>query len=212
MKNIIFIAPPAAGKGTQSELLISKYGYEHISTGDLLRNEIKSGSDLGKELDSMMKSGSLISDEIVNGLLINALSNITKPFILDGYPRTISQALKLDEILASLNKSVDVVVYLDVEEELAMKRATGRLSCKSCNRIYHKYFSKPRVEGICDDCGSSLISRADDTPDTFKVRYDTYMSNTKPLLDFYSNKNILVKVDANKEADETFSEIEKVIG
>ena len=114
MKNIIFIAPPAAGKGTQSELLISKYGYEHISTGDLLRNEIKSGSDLGKELDSMMKSGSLISDEIVNRLLINALSNITKPFILDGYPRTISQALKLDEILASLNKSVDVVVYLDV--------------------------------------------------------------------------------------------------
>lgn len=212
MKNIIFIAPPAAGKGTQSELLISKYGYEHISTGDLLRNEIKSGSDLGKELDSMMKSGSLISDEIVNKLLINALSNITKPFILDGYPRTISQALKLDEILASLNKSVDVVVYLDVEEELAMKRATGRLSCKSCNRIYHKYFSKPRVEGICDNCGSSLISRADDTPDTFKVRYDTYMSNTKPLLDFYSNKNILVKVDANKEADETFSEIEKVIG
>lgn len=212
MKNIIFIAPPAAGKGTQSELLISKYGYEHISTGDLLRNEIKSGSDLGKELDSMMKSGSLISDEIVNRLLINALSNITKPFILDGYPRTISQALKLDEILANLNKSVDVVVYLDVEEELAMKRATGRLSCKSCNRIYHKYFSKPRVEGICDDCGSSLISRADDTPDTFKVRYDTYMSNTKPLLDFYSNKNILVKVDANKEADETFSEIEKVIG
>lgn len=212
MKNIIFIAPPAAGKGTQSELLISKYGYEHISTGDLLRNEIKSGSDLGKELDRMMKSGSLISDEIVNKLLINALSNITKPFILDGYPRTISQALKLDEILASLNKSVDVVVYLDVEEELAMKRATGRLSCKSCNRIYHKYFSKPRVEGICDDCGSSLISRADDTPDTFKVRYDTYMSNTKPLLDFYSNKNILVKVDANKEADETFSEIEKVIG
>ncbi|MCI7554981.1 MAG: adenylate kinase [Tenericutes bacterium] len=212
MKNIIFIAPPAAGKGTQSELLISKYGYEHISTGDLLRNEIKSGSDLGKELDSMMKSGSLISDEIVNKLLINALSNITKPFILDGYPRTISQALKLDEILASLNKSVDVVVYLDVEEELAMKRATGRLSCKSCNRIYHKYFSKPRVEGICDNCGSSLISRADDTPDTFKVRYDTYMSNTKPLLDFYSNKNILVKVDANKEADETFREIEKVIG
>ena len=212
MKNIIFIAPPAAGKGTQSELLISKYGYEHISTGDLLRNEIKSGSDLGKELDSMMKRGSLISDEIVNKLLINALSNITKPFILDGYPRTISQALKLDEILASLNKSVDVVVYLDVEEELAMKRATGRLSCKSCNRIYHKYFSKPRVEGICDDCGSSLISRADDTPDTFKVRYDTYMSNTKPLLDFYSNKNILVRVDANKEANETFSEIEKVIG
>lgn len=212
MKNIIFIAPPAAGKGTQSELLISKYGYEHISTGDLLRNEIKSGSDLGKELDSMMKSGSLISDEIVNKLLVNALSNITKPFILDGYPRTISQALKLDEILASLNKSVDVVVYLDVEEELAMKRATGRLSCKSCNRIYHKYFSKPKVEGICDDCGSSLISRADDTPDTFKVRYDTYMSNTKPLLDFYSNKNILVRVDANKEAKETFSEIEKVIG
>ena len=212
MKNIIFIAPPAAGKGTQSELLISKYGYEHISTGDLLRNEIKSGSDLGKELDSMMKSGSLISDEIVNKLLINALSNITKPFILDGYPRTISQALKLDEILASLNKSVDVVVYLDVEEELAMKRATGRLSCKSCNRIYHKYFSNPRVEGIGDNCGSSLISRADDTPDTFKVRYDTYMSNTKPLLDFYSNKNILVKVDANKEADETFREIEKVIG
>lgn len=212
MKNIIFIAPPAAGKGTQSELLISKYGYEHISTGDLLRNEIKSGSDLGKELDSMMKSGSLISDEIVNKLLVNALSNITKPFILDGYPRTISQALKLDEILASLNKSVGVVVYLDVEEELAMKRATGRLSCKSCNRIYHKYFSKPKVEGICDDCGSSLISRADDTPDTFKVRYDTYMSNTKPLLDFYSNKNILVRVDANKEAKETFSEIEKVIG
>ena len=175
MKNIIFIAPPAAGKGTQSDLLISKYGYEHISTGDLLREEVASGSELGLSISELMKSGALISDDIVNKLLVKALSATTKPFILDGYPRNISQAEKLDILLSELGKSADAVIYLEVDEELAMKRATGRISCPNCKRSYHKYFMKPKQDNICDNCGATLISRADDTEEAFKNRYNTYV-------------------------------------
>ena len=204
MKNIIFIAPPAAGKGTQSDLLISKYGYEHISTGDLLREEVASGSELGLSISELMKKGALISDDIVNKLLVKALSATTKPFILDGYPRNISQAEKLDILLSELGKTVDAVIYLEVDEELAMKRATGRIS-------YHKYFMKPKQDNICDNCGATLISRADDTEDAFKIRYNTYIENTKPLLDFYDKKGVLVRIDANRDASEAFEDIEKVI-
>lgn len=211
MKNIIFIAPPAAGKGTQSDLLISKYGYEHISTGDLLREEVASGSELGLNISELMKKGALISDDIVNKLLVKALSATTKPFILDGYPRNINQAEKLDILLSELGKTVDAVIYLEVDEELAMKRATGRISCPNCKRSYHKYFMKPKQDNICDNCGATLISRADDTEDAFKIRYSTYIENTKPLLDFYDKKGVLVRVDANRDASEAFEDIEKVI-
>lgn len=211
MKNIIFIAPPAAGKGTQSDLLVSKYGYNHISTGDLLRNEVASSSVLGNEISSIMKSGGLVSDDIVSELLIKAISSSDAPFILDGYPRNIEQAHILEDILNKLNKKVDIVIYLDVPEDIATKRATGRLSCPKCNRTYHKYFAKPIKEGICDNCNCELITRSDDTEETFKVRFANYMKNTAPLLDYYKNNDLLYVVSKINTPEETLMEIENVI-
>ncbi len=211
MKNIVFIAPPASGKGTQSDLLVSKYGYNHISTGDLLREEIKSGSDLGKQIDELMKTGKLVSDDIVNSLLTKALSDSDKPFILDGYPRNMTQVPFLDDILSKANKKVDAIIYLDVPYDLLLKRATGRLTCPKCAHTFHKYFNKPLNDGICDNCGETLISRVDDNEETFKVRYNSYIENTKPLLDYYKDKGNLHVIDKANTKEETLEEIEKVI-
>ncbi len=209
MKNIVFIAPPAAGKGTQSELLVKNYGYNHISTGDLLRNEVASGSALGKELEAKMKTGELISDEIVNKLLANALKE-DKPFILDGYPRTEKQITYLEEILKEVNKEIGVVIFLNVDEVVACNRACGRLICPKCNQTFHKTENKPIKEGICDYCGSTLIGRSDDNEETFKVRFNTYLENTKPILNYYEAKGLLKVID-KVSINEVFAEIEKVI-
>ena len=158
-----------------------------------------------------MSSGALVSDDIVSELLTNALKSFDGPFILDGYPRNIDQAKILENILNNLNKKVEAVIYLDVPEDIATKRATGRLSCPKCGKTFHKYFAKPLVDGICDGCGESLISRSDDTEETFKVRYANYMKNTAPLLDYYKNLNLLYVVSKIDTTEETLEEIEKVI-
>lgn len=215
MKNIIFIAPPAAGKGTQSDLLVKKYGYAHISTGDLLREEVASGSELGSTLSEIMKSGQLVSDEIVNELLKNRLQkdDAKKGFILDGYPRTVEQAASLSELASELELSLDSAIYLDMEEELAMHRALGRITCPKCGRGYNKYEDamKPKNEGLCDDCECELTSRSDDNEETFKTRFQTYINNTKPLLKYYEDLGILNIIDNSGTPEATFSNIEKVI-
>lgn len=212
MKNIIFIAPPAAGKGTQSDLLVKKYGYNHISTGDLLREEVKKQTKIGVEIENLMKSGQLVSDEIVSNLLKTTLDEIDGPFILDGYPRDIKQISILENILKDINKSIDLVIQLNVNYDILVRRVTGRLSCPKCSRSYHKDNLKPLVEWVCDDCGSSLISRTDDNEETFKNRYQTYLDKTQPILDYY-NKLGMVKIIDDKKSDikEVFEEIEKVI-
>ncbi len=209
MKNVVFVAPPAAGKGTQSDILVEKYGYNHISTGDLLRAEVASGSELGKDLAEKMQKGMLISDEIVNSLLEKALMD-ERPFILDGYPRTEKQITYLEEILSRVNREIGVVIYLNVPENIACSRATGRLVCPKCNSVFHKTENKPKVEGICDNCGEALISRSDDTEETFKVRYNTYVENAKPILKYYESNGLLKVID-KINIDEVTSEIEKVI-
>lgn len=211
MKNIIFIAPPASGKGTQSDLLVKKYGYKHISTGDLLREEAKKETELGIKINELLKTGELVSNDIVNSLLTKALSEDDRPFILDGYPRNMEQLPFLDDILSNINKSIDLVIYLDVPYDTLVKRATGRLSCPNCARTFHKYFAKPMEENICDDCKSTLVSRVDDTEETFKVRYDSYLNKTKPLLDFYLNKGLLKVIKKTSTPEETFEEIESFI-
>ena len=213
--NIIFVAPPAAGKGTQSNLLVEKYGIAHISTGDLLREEVASGSDLGLSLKDKMASGELISDDIVLGLLKNRLmkDDVKKGFILDGYPRTLNQANTLDTMLEELNMKIDHVLYLDMDKELAMHRALGRLTCPKCGKGYNKYeeVMKPKVDGKCDKCSSDLVSRSDDNEETFNTRFDTYLDNTQPLLDYYKERELLTVIDNSGTPEDTFNKIKEVI-
>lgn len=213
MKNIIFIAPPAAGKGTQSELLVSEFGYNHISTGDLLRSKQNDGSELGNYIKDLLSQGKFVDDEIVTKLLSDKLSSINGPFILDGYPRNIEQANILENVLNSLNLSIDAVIYLNVDSETAMKRALGRVSCPKCNKIYNKYIEEkmPKVTNICDDCGVELIGRSDDNEESFKIRFDTYINQTQPLLDYYKSNGLLVIIDKVNTPNETFEEVKKVI-
>ncbi len=213
--NIIFIAPPAAGKGTQAAILKDKYGIAHISTGDLLRNEVNKKTSLGLQLKEQMEQGKLIDDEIVTNLLKLRLQDkdTLNGYILDGYPRNINQAKVLDELLKELNKEIDYVFYLDVQEELAVKRACGRLQCKNCGRIYNKYIneSMPKQENICDDCNIPLTHRDDDNEVSFKNRFETFLESTKPLIEFYKNKNLLYIIDSSKDKEKASKEIEKVL-
>lgn len=211
MKNIIFIAPPAAGKGTVSDYLVKNFNYEHISTGDLLRDEIKSGSELGREIDALISKGNLVSDELIIRLVDEKLNSLdtTKPFILDGFPRTINQAQKLDKMLITRGVTNNVVIYLDIDMETATKRAIGRISCPKCKRTYNLFSEdlKPVNANLCDDCGVELEKRSDDTEETFKIRFNTYLDNTSPIIDYYQNKNLLVKVSATKPLEEIFSDV-----
>ena len=210
MKNIIFLAPPAAGKGTLSEMLVEKYGYGHISTGDLLREEVKKGTSLGKEVEDLMKAGKYVPDDLIIKLISN---RITKPdcengYILDGFPRTLPQAEKYDELLKELGKDLGVVIYIDIDKEMAIKRACSRITCPKCGRIYNKYSSemKPKVEGVCDDCKTKLTQREDDTEETFVKRFDEYMKKTMPLYDYYKEKGVLETIKAHSSKYDTFNE------
>lgn len=211
MKSVIFIAPPAAGKGTQSERLVS-LGYTHISTGDMLRSEIAKKSDLGLQIESIIAKGDLVSDEIVLELVKNRISTLDKPFILDGYPRTLNQVKLLDELLEELNNDNYEVIYLDISLEEALKRALGRLTC-SCGASFHKYneSQKPKVEGICDKCGKALIQRDDDNEESFRVRFETFLNNIEPIKEFYNNKNKLHDIDALIDADEITDRIKDIL-
>ncbi|MDD4187877.1 MAG: nucleoside monophosphate kinase [Bacilli bacterium] len=213
MKNIIFIAPPAAGKGTQSDLLVKKYGYNHISMGDILRKEASKKSEIGKEVDEILKSGNLVSDEVILKLTEKILTGTSEPYIFDGFPRNMSQAKILEETLVKFNKTKPIVIYLNVNKEEAIKRATGRLNCPKCGKIYHKYSEelKPQIEGKCDECQVDLISRDDDNEETFKTRYENYIKKTLPLLDYFKSANDLYVIDNPIFPMEIFAKIEEII-
>ena len=212
--NIILLAPPAAGKGTQSELLEKHYNLNHISTGDLLRNTSKEDTDLGKELREVMESGKLVSDDLVLEVLNNYLDNTNNMnLLLDGFPRNTYQAMKLDEILEGKNSKIDYVFLLEVPKETLLTRITGRRLCKSCGYIYNVNIEslKPKNEEICDNCGNELTHRTDDNTETFEVRYDEYKEQTEPLVEFYKNKNILYEIDSTGTVEETFNKIKEII-
>lgn len=213
MKNIIFIAPPAAGKGTQSKLLVEKYNYKHISTGDLLRNEISKNNPLAGEIKKNINSGNLVPDTIVSKLLEQELTNHKGPFILDGYPRNIAQAENLERILNKHNIDLGIAIYLDVKLEEAIKRAIGRLTCPKCNKIYNIYTNtmKPKVDNICDICLVDLTLRADDNEEAYKKRYEIFITETSPLLKYYDNKGLLNVINDPVYPKETFKKIEKII-
>lgn len=216
MKNIIFFAPPAAGKGTISDYLVKNYHYKHLSTGDLLRSEVASGSALGREINDLISVGKLVSDELIIQLVSSKLESElkNKPFILDGFPRTLNQAQKLDEMLNNLHIDDVVVVYLDVSLDILLKRVLGRVVCPDCKRSYNldNPLLKPQVDNICDRCGAILERRADDNEEIFKERYQTFLLSTKQIMQYYDDKKLLVKVDGTKELNLIYDEIESIIG
>ncbi len=210
--NRILIAPPAGGKGTQSELICSKYNIAHISTGDLLRKEVANGNT---ELKSIMDAGMLVKDEIIFDLIRKYISSpeCANGYLLDGFPRNVSQAIEYDKILEELGKDIGYVIELDIDKDLAAKRISGRRSCPKCGATYNIYFDgmKPNKEGICNNCGESLTQRDDDNEQTYITRYNTYLEKTSPLIDYYKNKGVLYTVDANGTVEETFENIEKIL-
>lgn len=208
MKNIILVAPPAAGKGTLAKKL-EELGYISLSTGDMLREKSKKD----EVLNEMMKKGSLISDDIVFKILEeNLISLDDKNYILDGFPRTVNQAIMYDNLLEKLDKDIGVVIYLDVDKDILLKRTITRRICPNCKRSYSTITEnlKPKKENICDVCKSPLVQRADDTEDIFEVRYDEYMNKTYPLINYYEEKNILHHINTT-DSDETYKRVLKLI-
>lgn len=207
MKNVILLAPPAAGKGTLASKLVSSYGYVQLSTGDMLREKAKED----KALSEMMKMGKLIDDKTVFGALeakLNKLGNT--PYILDGFPRTVTQAVMYDELLQDMEKELGVVIYLDVDKEELKNRVITRLVCPKCKNSYSTREENlfPKVDGLCDTCGVELIQREDDKEEIFNQRYEEYLTKTSPLVEYYESKGLLVRVtesDASKIFDEVSS-------
>lgn len=214
MMNVIFIAPPAAGKGTISKYLVDNYGYTHLSTGDILREKTKEDSESGRNIAALINEGKFVSDDIMFELIKDKLISLKdKPFILDGMPRNINQAEYLENVLKELDVNNYVVINIDINKDLLEKRATGRRLCESCGASYNIYFEgfKPKIENTCDQCNNSLIQRKDDTIETFKYRYETYLNNTEPVINFYEEKGLLQKVDASKASEEIIEDVISIL-
>lgn len=214
MKNIIFIAPPASGKGTMSELLIEKYGYTHISTGDILRDMAKVDDSLGRSIKALLEKGELISDDIVYNAVERrlAMKDLDNGYILDGFPRNLNQAVEYDKILTKINRDLGVVIELVADKETLERRITGRRICSDCKATYNVLtgVNTPENENVCDKCGGMLYQRDDDNYESFQNRYQTYLDKTLPLIDYYKDKNVLYSV-SSLIPENTIKEIEAII-
>ncbi len=213
-KNLIFFGAPGAGKGTMANALKAVHPVAHISTGDLLRDEIKRDTELGRAASEIMKAGKLVPDEIVADMVRARLSqpDCANGFILDGYPRTVPQAHLLDKVLADLGLTLDCVVYLKVADDIILQRLTARVSCKDCKAIYNRLFMPPKQEGICDQCGGELIQRADDSLETAQNRLKVFYEQTSPLLDLYRERGLVyerAELDLDKATRMLLEELEK---
>ncbi|MCD8089963.1 MAG: adenylate kinase [Clostridiales bacterium] len=202
---LVLIGCPGAGKGTQAKVLSRHFGIAHISTGDLLREQVKSGTPLGLKLKSIMESGGLVSDDIVSELLAERIKadDCKKGYILDGYPRNVSQAEGLTAIVGELDRVIDI----EVPDELIIERMSGRRSCGGCGAMYHTKYNPPKSEGVCDSCGGKLITRSDDKAETVKHRLEVYHSQTAPVIDFYNKKGIVSEIDGSRSIDDISKEL-----
>lgn len=211
---IVLLGAPGSGKGTQAQKLISEYGIPQISTGDLLRAAVSSGSELGQKAKAAMDAGQLVSDEIVLGMIEERLQedDAQKGFILDGFPRNLSQAASLDELLEKANKPLQGALLIDVDFDVLMKRLTGRLSCKSCGAVFNRYTSPPKVENTCDKCGNELFHRADDNEETIGKRLATYEKETAPLIGYFRDKGLLLSVQGVGDIEEITSSVMTELG
>ena len=212
--NILIMGPAGAGKGTMSDLILKEYDIPHISTGDMLRENVRKGTDLGKEAQSYMEAGKLVPDSVINGMVEKRLQepDCQKGYLLDGFPRTLVQAQTFAEIADKIGKPVEAVIALEVDFEILKERITGRRICPKCGAIFHMKNHPPKVEGICDECGAELSQRKDDTVDQLKVRMDEYEKSTKPVIDFYEGKGVVTHIDAANKPAEVFEKIKEALG
>ncbi len=206
---MVLLGPPGAGKGTQAVMLSEKLGYLHLSTGDILRENVKKSTEIGKKAKSFMEKGDLVPDDIVIEMMLEAIKKEArdKDFILDGFPRTIYQAKKIDAELLKLKLPIDLVVYFETSLKTAVFRLTGRRLCKDCGANYHIINMPPKKEGICDKCGSGLYQRKDDSEEAIKNRLDVFNSQTKELIDFYKEKGLLKEISGDLDAGAVYKKL-----
>jgi adenylate kinase len=211
--NLVLMGLPGAGKGTQAEKIVEKYGIPHISTGDMFRAAIKESTELGLQAKSFMDQGNLVPDEVTIGIVRERLSkeDCAEGFLLDGFPRTVAQAEALENILSDLNKKIDYVINIDVDQEFLMERLTGRRICKSCGSTYHLVFNPPTKDDKCDRCGGELYQRADDNAETVQNRLEVNQKQTKPLLDFYEGKGYLRNINGQQDIRKVFDDLDQLL-
>ena len=211
---IIMLGAPGAGKGTQAKMLAEKYGIPHVSTGDIFRANIKNQTELGMEAKKYIDQGLLVPDELTVKILLDrvAKDDCKNGYVLDGFPRTIPQAEVLDKAVSELNESIDFAINVDVKDENIIRRMSGRRACLKCGATYHIEHIPPKQEGICDTCGSELVLRDDDKPETVKKRLEVYHEQTQPLIDYYNKKGILREVDGSQDMKDVFNAIVSILG
>ena len=215
MKNLVFIAMHGTGKGTQCNLLKKNCGFIHISTGELFRQRIKQGDQLGTDIAKTINNGHLVSNEVVLTLLEEFIvsNKLNSGIIFDGYPRNTVQAQQLDNLMQKLNTQIDLAIYLEIPKEEALKRTLGRLICPKCNKTYNMYYNetKPHNKNLCDNCNIELEKRTDDTQQAFNSLYDVFIKETKPILKYYEEKGVLKVIDAGQTPNNIFEQIKKCL-
>jgi len=206
---IVMLGAPGAGKGTQAIKIADKYGIPHISTGDIFRANIKGGTELGMKAKSYMDKGELVPDEVTIGMLLDRISqdDCKDGYVLDGFPRTIPQAESLTKALAEKGQKIDYAMDIDVPDEAIVKRMSGRRACPKCGATYHIVYAAPKTENVCDKCGSELIVRSDDKPETVQDRLNVYHKQTEPLISYYKEAGVLREVDGTKDLEDVFNAV-----
>ena len=210
---IVMLGAPGAGKGTQAEMIAEKYGIPHISTGDIFRANIKNGTELGKKAKAYMDAGNLVPDELTVDLVIDRVAqpDCEKGYILDGFPRTIPQAEVFTKQLEKNGEKIDFAIDVEVPDENIINRMGGRRACPNCGATYHIKYIPPKKEGVCDACGTELVLRNDDKPETVKNRLNVYHEATQPLIDFYKAQGALREVDGTKDMKDVFAAIVEIL-
>jgi adenylate kinase len=212
--NLILLGPPGAGKGTQATKITQHYQIPQISTGDIFRENIKNQTPLGLQAQEYMNRGELVPDQLVLDIAFDRLSkpDCERGFLLDGFPRTLEQAEALDDFLAKTGKKVEYVLNINADKELIMQRMSGRVVCRKCGASYHIVTLPPKESGVCDICGGELYHRDDDKPETVRNRLDVYEAQTKPLVDYYTEKGVLVPLDGTQDVEILFAQIKEMLG